>query len=577
MADIIDKIGKYFADQEAQLRQVYAQASTDSAQRIVYASATKHPADSNRVSATSRPVRRASTSALPQQTPSLVRRRLSLERTQNATALQDSSGRSKRQPKDEEGDEEVGGWRQDDNDVDLEVRDKAERLRSQEVSSQEGPNAAPSLSGSTAAAIRVAKRRKKAAMTRKHKPTAEQKRAALAQAEKVAAAWKLTQERARKIQLDQLTHKKRQEQAKEDSILKIQEQLLKIEAIRKKNKQLAPRSRSSLSTTSLASDAPPSMLANHETISSGAQTHSSSSLVSLRRECSPSSSDTSDNEAMNESDVVGDEEAIEAVELPESSFFATLEAKLRQRMRLQLTIKERYLRKQTTIESQKRSLEARLSTQSTANRKKQQHVESLQRRKLELEQQLSQLHREMADTRINRRALEDQYHRERTQRQREVERELRDRLRKEEWQSLLDEERQRTEVAAEARARAKERVQSRTHEMKKMLLAYSRQRQQQPTKTNQGDEHATQSVTRPAREWNDLLLPPELAEFEEDGLISDLLGRTDTSVAGNVPQNSANSSCGLVWDVPKLSTHLVNSIVLGCVSSDEEDGPEELE
>lgn len=298
MADIIDKIGKYFAEQEARLRQVYVQAAAQTPQIAAQKPVTcrtplsvsspghshpRQPAQVDRLHGRNTPRER--------QPPSLLRRRLSLQSdaSRNNVEAGDRKG-SEEVPKPamvpplafgsslpnrahpnawvtedawgERDGEELASWRSTRSSYDSEppkVNDVPSRpeVASSDDDDESGGRLSRSSSSSRLSSegrkprlLRkgsIKKKRRSSTKSATSEPAPEQIRRD--REEKVAAALALAQERARRIQMEREQHVRDQELAREEAQLKIQDQMDKIEAIRRKSKQFALRLRPSSAPT----------------------------------------------------------------------------------------------------------------------------------------------------------------------------------------------------------------------------------------------------------------------------------------------------------------------------------------
>lgn len=127
--------------------------------------------------------------------------------------------------------------------------------------------------------------------------------------------------------------------------------------------------------------------------------------------------------------------------------------------------------KQSNIEKHRQRERVRLKLdkvlqQNIAQRSK---VARLSAMKASLEMELAAVLDDTAQTRQQRRELELADEKERLRRQREAERELQIRLREEEWSKMMEEEKARSEVAAEAREKASKRVEEHSAKLRRMM------------------------------------------------------------------------------------------------------------
>lgn len=199
-------------------------------------------------------------------------------------------------------------------------------------------------------------------------------------------------------------------------------------------------------------------------------------------------------------------------------------------MVIELRIRKRALAKQQAQEHEWQRVSSQIDKQDDINEKKQQRLTTLEVSKQSLEREFAKIQEQLQNSRSQRLALEEISRRDRTQRQRDAERVLRARVRIEERNRLLDEEKARSEVAAGARERASQRVVSRASSLKKMLLHSNddikdSQRANRSNNNNHEDDREELSVhrtsVRDTKPRAALLFAPELAEFEEEGLLDD--------------------------------------------------------
>lgn len=198
-------------------------------------------------------------------------------------------------------------------------------------------------------------------------------------------------------------------------------------------------------------------------------------------------------------------------------------------MVLELRIRERALSNQQAQELEWHRLCSQLDKQNIHNEKKQQRLTTLEASKQSLERELAKVQKQLQHSRSQRLELEETSHRERAQRQREAERQLRVRVRTEERNRMLEDEKVRSEIAAGARERASQRVVSRASSLKKMLHSHNdlKDHARRPSWSNNNNEddeelsfpRTSRQDAKPRRAA--LLFAPELAEFEEEGLLED--------------------------------------------------------
>ncbi|KAG7385521.1 hypothetical protein PHYBOEH_009003 [Phytophthora boehmeriae] len=200
-------------------------------------------------------------------------------------------------------------------------------------------------------------------------------------------------------------------------------------------------------------------------------------------------------------------------------------------------IKEHYIKKHKLRENIRIKLDKALQHNAALRPK----VARLSATKAALEMELTAVLADTGEIRQKRRDLEHAADRDRQRRQREAERALQIRLREEEWDSMMEEEKARSEIAAEARAKANHRVEAHSASLRKMLHAYQfyEPRHNNTSSStqidNNGSDHGDSEdgtstsktdtddhASKPTQPFQmDFFLPPELAGFEEDGLCKD--------------------------------------------------------
>lgn len=661
MADNIEKIGKYFAEQEVQLRRMYVQAAADSSsQLIVYRHAPQHQHPTASSDLTDPDVLPGRRSARERHPPSLLRRRFSIRSSANASSDTDvsvlqqqltargaksspgsvvvvvpplglspslrRSAHAELQPNAHRLDEHVwsddegfASWRsvQPHTKVDNaqpaddrprrkptaalatasdSTRPEVESSNSdgsdvdQQLESQASSTPSSSRDEMQSSSVRPALKRKGSTKKRTGKrcgrdksdsivPDAElQKRE---NEKKVAAALVLAQERAHRIQTEREQQLRAQELSRRDEQRRVQEEMDKIEAVRQKSRQFASRLRTSSAVCRPAeaepSDGPFSIRSttSQTTGTSGIDSGGTIKSVSQLSECA----------ATTEMKPPGD------AELCEVTLLNTVERQLRDRVRIsirdvcvcpsvlaynkssdshslvrpmqmavELRIREKALRAHQALAHEARRAHAELERQRKSNERAQQRVRALDTTKGSLERELADAPEKLQLTRSQRTELEDAGRKERQQRVKDAEKQLRARVRTEERDRLADEERVRAEVAADARARAGQRAVSRAFGLKKKATHddHEARRSNRGRSNNNADEatdddlrkpRASASVAAPASKLA-LLLPPELAEFEEEGLLDN-----NEFVAGTVPTSSKVSvrfttDCATLQSVP---------------------------
>ncbi|EGZ07267.1 hypothetical protein PHYSODRAFT_340385 [Phytophthora sojae] len=286
-------------------------------------------------------------------------------------------------------------------------------------------------------------------------------------AEKVAAALVLAQERAKRIQQEKLQLDRERELERQEAALRLQEQMLRIEAVRARSFR-----QPSTSTMTTA----------RSSLSNGEPSHDTESVWTA---------DTND--------MMGHHK-------PPSDFMVELEARLRDKMSLEMHVKQSNIEKHRQRERVRLKLDKVLQ-QNIAQRSK---VARLSAMKASLEMELAAVLDDTAQTRQQRRELELADEKERLRRQREAERELQIRLREEEWSKMMEEEKARSEVAAEAREKASKRVEEHSAKLRRMM--------QSSPAAGCNVAMAEDQVSEPTQPFKmNFFLPPELADFEEDG------------------------------------------------------------
>lgn len=251
MADLLEKIGRYFAAQELQTRQTYAAqyAANQQPNQI------QQPRVSLVVRVPEQPQR-----PMKQVPPSLVRRRLPLPSEaaapghsnasaplplQRTLATQKTGGTSIQNARRDLSWGQSFGSNQED-DADAVARwDASSYATSKPVQSRS--TSSHSQSRDDEASVSSSRKPKRPSQRRKLKRKAsvssqrprslvEEARLAEQKAEKVAAALVLAQERARSIQLQEMQAQQAKQKARDAQRSKIQEQMRRIEAIRIKSK-----------------------------------------------------------------------------------------------------------------------------------------------------------------------------------------------------------------------------------------------------------------------------------------------------------------------------------------------------
>ncbi|RLN94226.1 hypothetical protein BBJ28_00021186 [Nothophytophthora sp. Chile5] len=486
MADLIAKIGRFFAEQEAQLQQTHAQALQTRAHvpshtpvppaihRIPIATTATSLAPGRRDSATD------TKTSKPPRSFSLVRRRLSFQpaadelfdsvQSTNATSWPSSSPTVS-----------TASSGSLDQDEDL--------VSSTSSASKDQPR--PPLK------VRKRTRRKKRGVAAAN-PQADAERRAKENAKKVEAALVLAQERAKRIQQEKLQLEREKERERLDEALRVQQQMRRIAAVRASSFRSSPHSTPMTTPRS-----------------------SRSSLAGY--------------EAENDKSLAVETANVE----PQSRFLGELEARLRERVGTFV-----HLENCVDKHQQRERIRSKLTHVLEDLATQQSKMSRLSAAKTALEQELATVQEDGKEIRSQRRQLEQIGKRERVKRLREAERELQIRLREEEWRSMMDEEKARCETAAKARVKAGKRVEARSINLQKMLQPY-RYEPRRPVNNNSNNHENDVSSPRNDPETRseepsgpfklDLLLPLELAEFEEDGICSDSEANRATSCHWQIP------------------------------------------
>ncbi|RLN52093.1 hypothetical protein BBJ28_00003850 [Nothophytophthora sp. Chile5] len=492
MADLIAKIGRFFAEQEAQLQQTHTQALQTQAH---VPSHTPVPPAVHRVpiarAAASLPLGRRDSATdtrtlKPPRSLSLVRRRLSFQPAVDElfASVQSSN---------------VVSWPSSSPTVSTASSgslDQDEDLASSTSSaSRDKPRSAPK--------VRKRTRRKKRGVTAAN-PQADTEKRAKENAKKVEAALALAQERAKRIQQEKLQLEREKERGRLDEALRVQQQMTRIEVVRASSFRSSPHS---------------------------------TPMTTPRSSRSPLTGCEAENDKNS---------AVEATNVePQSRFLGELEAQLRERvgvllfMSLEMRVKESCVDKH----QQRERIRSKLTHVLEDLAAQQSKMSRLSAAKTALEQELASVREDGEEMRSQRRQLEQIGKRERARRLREAERELQIRLREEEWRNMMDEEKARCETAAEARVKAGKRVEAHSINLQKMLQSY-RYEPRRPVSNNSSNHENGASSPRNDSETRsepsgslklDLLLPLELAEFEEDGICSDLEANQATSCRWQIP------------------------------------------
>lgn len=558
MADLIEKIGRFFAEQEAQIQDSYSQAARPAA---------PVPRPPNVVHKVPFPAA-SSPLQLPQRSTSFIRKRLSFTSAWNESAAdepqreQETASRPLEQARiagilssvdrklnDDSWSRRLSGglasWTSSQSSLSTESRSSSSDDHSAPTEKPRKPRPPHQKN----------RKRKKKTKRSSNQDELDPKELAKLNAQKVEAALARAQERAKRFQQEQLQLARDRERDRQENELRVHEQMVRIEAVRARSFR---GSHSSLATT-----------ADSSLQSSDSGSHHEAESVW----------------AAESDDLVG------SLKHP-SAFMADLELQLREKMSLEMRVKESCIEKHRQRERVRLKLH-RIAQQNAAQRPK---VARLAATKASLEMELAAVLAETADIRQRRREIEDADQKERVRRQREAERELQIRLREEEWLNMMEEEKTRTELAAEARAKANQRVAAHAASLRRIMQAYRYEPQRStdasvlsstPSNNNadNDEEHHAPDELRSSNDSKaeplkmDLFLSPELADFEEDGLRADhrvqatsLEGIREYDDRPEAESGEAGGSACFCWEIPPFGNHeqLAEAIV-DMVRDDEDD------
>lgn len=213
-------------------------------------------------------------------------------------------------------------------------------------------------------------------------------------------------------------------------------------------------------------------------------------------------------------------------------------------------------------------LQQQLRRATQSNTTKQSQIDRLEQTKADIEKELARIVDELNDMRKRRHQLEEAGREDRLRRQKEAERALQRRLREEEWTKLMDEEKARSVVAAGAREKAGERVQQ--------------ARKQLASKTGRHPGSSTINSGRRLSPGLEFIasLPPDLAEFEEEGLcVGNSLGHSGQLQFDNpsAPRSNQEEELGgtptFEWQVPSFAANQVafSTILFTEIVSDDDE------
>lgn len=402
MADIIDKIGKYFAEQEAQLRQAYAQHTVAPISNTVYRNIVAPPPPQT----DALPTHRASTEHRP---PSLLRRRLLLSQAQQSHAIPDTSGPNASQTRPMQtapvaapaatpalaipplalstppsaldrkrptspckfeaawSEDGFASWRSARSSHEATVTPRTVIAPSHdrtaptvpvathhpevtssddESSADDRDNSACQSSCSSSSRSRSAtsrkpllkrkssirkKKRRSSVRSLRDEPSAEQLKRE--NEEKVAAALVLAQERARRIRAERELALKNQELARREEQRRVQDEMDKIEALRRKSKQFALRLRPQSAPSTPGASSLGSASTRSSLFSQGSGTSDAVSPHNERTESSGSSTTSKAEQAMRVVLKPDETTAMQSAAVQAPSFLDALEHQLRDRVR----------------------------------------------------------------------------------------------------------------------------------------------------------------------------------------------------------------------------------------------------
>ncbi|OWZ22505.1 hypothetical protein PHMEG_0002792 [Phytophthora megakarya] len=569
MTDLIEKIGRFFAEQEAQIQETLSQVThapthdslpLSEPQAPVHRIPTHSP-DFSRGTSVSNPAPKLA------RNNSLIRRRLSVNRaaepiaTSESQNLQESiaqllnttqpikthDGSSLRPsiptrplPFDEIWDHrhsnESVSWRPVSSPPST-ISGRGSSVRDEELASHTSSDAPEKQRKPRPPHQKLRKRPRK--KKRSSNQEEDPKVMAKANAEKVAAALTLAQERAKRYQYERLQLERELELERQVAAFRRQEQMTKIEEVRARSFRQCSSSpmttaRSSLSNTESNYDEP------------------------------VWTADTNDLEPQQNSS---------------SQFMVELEAQLQEKMSLELHVKQSYIRKCKQRERIRSKLDKILQHNVAQSSK----VARLAALKASLDVELAAVLNETAQTRQERRDLELADEKERLKRQREVERALQIRLREEEWNSMMEEEKARSQIAAEARAKAYRRVEAHSAKLRRVLRYHPHQFSCSSVSSSgksNNDDHNNDESNESSTDVNtaqpfkmDFFLPPELADFEEDGLCNN--NEDEDEVNGNNESLEDSSNCTTMdvsfkWEISDVDPDKFQTVLLGLVSDDED-------
>ncbi|KAL3669436.1 hypothetical protein V7S43_005830 [Phytophthora oleae] len=525
MADLIEKIGRFFAEQEAQIQETYSHATH--APVRVKPSLSKPPPPVHRIPSNVNAPPSASPVPKPPRSRSILRRRQSLKSAVDPKQTQSWEDGINELLQDQNKATEVPSFRSSHPSRPLLPPEPIWDHRLSGGLDSWEPSCSPVNSRSSSvkdeelnsrnSSDTVGKLRKPRPLQQKHRKRLRRKKrssnqeedpekVAKANAEKVAAALALAQERAKRLQQEKSQQEREQELERQEAACRLQEQMRKIELVRARSFR-----------------------------------QSSSTMATARSSLSNGDIEYVWTADMND------------IQKEPSEFMVQLEAQLREKMLLEMGVKQSYIHKHKQRERVRLKLE-KIRQQNAVQSSK---VSRLSALKASLGMELEAVLDDTSQTRQQRRELELADEKERLKRQREAERALQVRLREEEWSNMMEEEKARTQVAAEAREKASKRVEAHSAKLRRMMQAY-RYEPRQSSSTDKSNNDCEEEGSRTTCFKMDFFLPPELADFEEDGLC-------------NNPEH-LEPPTAFRWQVPSFSdSKKFTEILLGIASDDEDE------
>lgn len=250
-------------------------------------------------------------------------------------------------------------------------------------------------------------------------------------------------------------------------------------------------------------------------------------------------------------------------------------------MLVDLQIKQELIQDQHRRQLEMARLQARTLRQRDRNDKQQKTIETLGQNKAALENELAQLLEQSSAIASQRRRMEEMERQERIRRQKEAERRLNAQLREEERQRLMDQERTSSEIAAEARAKASQRLISRATAAQKPTPYCCRTRQSVSSRPSVGNN--SRDKLRSSSGSKTWFPTPEISEFEEDGLGEETSyewdfepADDDDQAASDVPMLQRHSPASIgsfQWQVPQfVSKEQFDDLLLNDMLSSSDEG-----